>query len=171
MSKLTKLFICETHLSGQLLDFIGNPSAIQVMIFKENSLEGKFPNTLSNLRSLFYDNINRNEFSGLIPSFIFDISSLKWNFLPENSFTGNLPLEIGVTLPKGRNYYILLLAQKLYWSSPSFIVRFFKSSQRNVSSGIVSINFSNLKNLTSLILAKKMIWETEEPVILILSTF
>ncbi|KDO61265.1 hypothetical protein CISIN_1g039925mg, partial [Citrus sinensis] len=148
---LTKLFICETHLSGQLLDFIGNPSAIQVMIFKENSLEGKFPNTLSNLRSLFYDNINRNEFSGLIPSFIFNIS-LKWNFLPENSFTGNLPLEIGVTLPKGRNYYILLLAQKLYWSDVSTTATIIAMGGNQISGtitlGIKKLIFVNLYALT-----------------------
>ncbi|GAY47144.1 hypothetical protein CUMW_102410 [Citrus unshiu] len=148
--RLEYLLLANNHFSGKIPANLSHCSNL-VMIFKENSLEGKFPNTLSNLRSLFYDNINRNEFSGLIPSFIFNIS-LKWNFLPENSFTGNLPLEIGVTLPKGRNYYILLLAQKLYWSDVSTTATIIAMGGNQISGtitlGIKKLIFVNLYALT-----------------------
>ncbi|KAH9741298.1 hypothetical protein KPL70_002583 [Citrus sinensis] len=70
LSKLTKLFICETHLSGQLLDFIGNPSAIQKDLVRldasRNHFSSEIPATLSTCTSLEYLNMEGNSFSGII---------------------------------------------------------------------------------------------------------
>ncbi|KAH9668947.1 putative receptor-like protein kinase [Citrus sinensis] len=137
------------NLSRQLPDFIGNLSALGILLIRWNSLGGQIPTTLGLLRNLVYLNVAENQFSGMFPRWICNISSLELIYLTVNRFSGSLPFDILVNLPNlkelgvGGNNFVGSIPDSL--SNASNLERL--DLPGNQFKGKVSIDFSSLKNL------------------------
>ncbi|KAJ4725608.1 putative Receptor-kinase [Melia azedarach] len=150
--KLEKLSIARNSLIGQLPASIGNLSVLQVISLQMNKLGGRIPDTLGQLRSLYYFSITENEFSGMVPPSIYNVSSLEIINLGKNRLNGSLPLYMGSNFPKLRTFAIH--GNHFTGSLPDSIINASNLAKLDLAdnqlSGKVSVDFSDLKNLTHL---------------------
>ena len=93
--RVTKLYLSENGLSGQIPAELGDLSNLYWLTLWENQLSGPVPPELGDLSRLEALNLHDNQLSGEIPSELGGISRLELLHLGGNQLSGQIPPEFG----------------------------------------------------------------------------
>ncbi|PWA58814.1 leucine-rich repeat protein [Artemisia annua] len=156
LSKLVGLAIHENKLTGGIPPFLGNITSMEGFSAGGNPLGGNIPDTLGHLKSLTEFYCYDCNLYGSIPNSIFNLSLLVNFSIPDNHLTGSLPLEIGNQLPN--LVWLQLRNNELTGVLPPSIsncskLRILETFDNNFS-GKLTIDFSKLRDITYILLAK-----------------
>ncbi|KAG8094593.1 hypothetical protein GUJ93_ZPchr0012g22004 [Zizania palustris] len=88
---LTTVVLTNNSLTGGIPPFLANSSSLQ--FFEGNLLDGRIPESFTNLRGIIDMDLSRNNLSGEIPKFFESFSSLKLLNLSFNNLEGPIPTE------------------------------------------------------------------------------
>ncbi|XP_045812082.1 LRR receptor-like serine/threonine-protein kinase EFR [Trifolium pratense] len=186
LSLLSVIQLPYNNLSGTLPPQLGQLHNLQILDFSVNNLTGKIPSTFGNLfslknlslaRNMFFGEIpselgnlhnlsrlrlSQNNFTGEIPtSFFFNLSSLDFLSLTKNNLSGILPQRFGDAFPNLRtltlatNRFEGVIPNSISNSSHLKII----DLANNRFHGPIPL-FTNLKNLTYLILSNNLLTST-----------
>ena len=153
LSSLEQLDLNYNDLSGTIPSELGDLSSLESLDLADNDLSGTIPSELGELSSLEYLDLGWNDLSGTIPSELGDLSSLQALFLFYNELSGTIPSELG-DLSKLR--YLKLSNNDLSGSIPSELgglsdLRFLGLSNNDLS-GTIPSELGDLSDLESLYL-------------------
>ncbi|CAJ1974463.1 unnamed protein product [Sphenostylis stenocarpa] len=161
LHRLQVLDFSVNNLTGPIPPSFANLSSLENLSLATNGLEGEIPSELGNLRNLSFLQISANNFSGQFPTSIFNISSLVFLSVTENNLEGELPQNFGHVLPNLKNLH---LASNMFEGiipnsiSNASHLQYIDLAHNKFHGSIPP--FSNLKNLTHLILGNNFLSST-----------
>ncbi|KAA8546629.1 hypothetical protein F0562_002632 [Nyssa sinensis] len=91
LTKLEKLWLPNSNLTGEIPDSIGNLMALQNLDLSDNKLSGKIPDTISGLKNLVQMELFLNQLTGELPDTFINLTSLFRFDASQNNLTGKLP--------------------------------------------------------------------------------
>ena len=93
--RVTKLYLQENVLSGQIPTELGSLSNLENLVLWGNELTGTIPTKLGSLANLELLSVSDNQLTGTIPTELGSLVKLKGLRLSENQLTGQIPTELG----------------------------------------------------------------------------
>ncbi|GMI81834.1 hypothetical protein like AT5G21090 [Hibiscus trionum] len=100
-SRVTRVDLGNSNLSGHLVPEIGKLEHLQYLELYKNNIQGTIPAELGNLKKLISLDLYNNNISGTIPRSLGKLKSLVFLRLNDNKLTGPIPRElIGVSTLK-----------------------------------------------------------------------
>ena len=93
--RVTKLYLQENVLSGQIPTELGSLSNLENLILWGNELTGTIPTELGSLANLEQLDLSQNQLSGAIPTELGSLANLEQLDLSQNQLSGAIPTELG----------------------------------------------------------------------------
>ncbi|CAN4099924.1 unnamed protein product [Withania somnifera] len=153
LSKLTNLEVLDlsiNYFSGEFPSWVGNLTSLVDLGLGDNDfLEGKIPETLGNLKKVYWLYLAGSNLIGEIPESIFEMEALGTLDISRNQISGNFPKSIN----KLKNLWkIELFQNKLIGELPVELADLSRLQEFDISSnqmhGKLPPGIGNLKNLT-----------------------
>nr|XP_048328452.1 receptor-like protein 9DC3 [Ziziphus jujuba var. spinosa] len=91
LTQLTKLWLKECQLIGEIPAWLGNLTQLTDVGLHVNNMHGHIPSSLGKLTRLTNLNLVENNFEGQIPSFLQNLTQLTVLWLGDNQFNGEIP--------------------------------------------------------------------------------
>ncbi|KAL5719931.1 hypothetical protein ACHQM5_012653 [Ranunculus cassubicifolius] len=150
LQKLVELNLAFNQLTGGIPPSFGNITSLQDLTLGENHLDGNIPSALGQLKNLIFLALGGNKLSGIVPHSLYNLSNLElFEVVLNHHLTGKLPVDIGLTLPSIKNFFIA--ENKFSGPIPTSL---FNASKleiielgENNFTGKVPLAVGNLKNL------------------------
>ena len=93
--RVTKLYLQENVLSGQIPTELGSLSNLENLVLWGNELTGTIPTKLGSLANLELLSVSDNQLTGTIPTELGSLANLEELYLWGNELTGTIPAELG----------------------------------------------------------------------------
>ncbi|GAU40367.1 hypothetical protein TSUD_319790 [Trifolium subterraneum] len=162
LHNLQSLDFSVNNLTGKIPSSFGNLFSLKKLFLARNRFVGEIPNELGNLHNLSTLQLEENNFTGEIPtSFFSNLPSLEFLSLTMNNLSGILPQNFGDAFPNlstltlATNRFEGLIPNSISNSSHLQII----DLSNNRFHGPIPL-FTNLKNLTYLVLSNNLLTST-----------
>ncbi|KAJ1429128.1 Serine/threonine-protein kinase, active site [Sesbania bispinosa] len=148
-TNLNQLYLGGNHISGKILEELGNLIGL-ILLTMENSLfEGTIPSTFGKFQKMQKLELSENKLSGHIPASIGNLSQLYYLGIAENMLEGHIPLSIGNCQ---KLQYLNLSQNNLRGTIPSKVFSLSSLTMgldlsQNSLSGIIPYEVGQLKNI------------------------
>ncbi|XP_061342534.1 BRASSINOSTEROID INSENSITIVE 1-associated receptor kinase 1-like [Gastrolobium bilobum] len=93
-NSVTRVYLGNANLSGQLVPQLGQLPNLQYLELYSNNITGNIPKELGNLTKLESLDLYSNKLTGLIPDTLANLKQLRYLRLNNNSLSGNIPMSL-----------------------------------------------------------------------------